>query len=158
MNVPIAQARHRNFARGLDILRLGSGLLSVLVWIGAVVCLFPLAWTAVSSFRPDQSFIVSPFSFTLQELTLSNYGTAFGGGMLLTGFKNSAIEVCIVLATTLFFCPLAGYGFAKFSFRGKGVLFGLMMLTLFFVPVTQYLPLFLELNAMGWVDTYQGLV
>jgi ABC-type glycerol-3-phosphate transport system permease component len=75
-----------------------------------------------------------------------------------TGFKNTAIEVIVVLATTLFFCPLAGYGFAKFQFRGKRFLFGLMMLTLFFVPFSQYIPLLLELNSFGWLDTYQGLV
>ena len=68
------------------------------------------------------------------------------------------MQVVIILITTLFFCPLAGYGFAKFEFRGKRFLFGLMMLTLFFVPITQYIPLLIELNNFGWIDTYQGLV
>ena len=68
------------------------------------------------------------------------------------------IQVSIILATTLFFCPLAGFGFAKFTFRGKRFLFSLMMLTLFFVPITQYIPLLIEMNNIGWIDTYQGLV
>jgi ABC-type glycerol-3-phosphate transport system permease component len=129
-----------------------------LIWLGGLVCVFPLAWTVVNSFRPDSSFLDAPFGFSFQELTLDNYKAAFSQADLGTGFKNSAVEVIVILITTLFFCPLAGYGFAKFDFRGKRFLFGLMMLTLFFVPITQYIPLLLELNNFGWIDTYQGLV
>ncbi len=139
-------------------LRVGGALLTALVWIGAIVCVFPLVWMVVSSFRPDQSFIVSPFPTTVRELTLSNYNTVFSIGAFPTGFKNSAIQVAIILATTLFFCPLAGFGFAKFRFRGQRFFFGLMMLTLFFVPLTQYIPLLVEMNTLGWLDTYQALV
>ncbi len=139
-------------------LRVGGALLTTLVWIGAIACIFPLVWMVVSSFRPDQSFIVSPFPTTLRELTLSNYNTVFSIGTFPSGFKNSAIQVAIILATTLFFCPLAGFGFAKFRFRGQRFFFGLMMLTLFFVPLTQYIPLLVEMNTLGWLDTYQALV
>jgi len=139
-------------------LRVGGALLTTLVWIGAIACIFPLVWMVVSSFRPDQSFIVSPFPTTVRELTLSNYNTVFSIGTFPSGFKNSAIQVAIILATTLFFCPLAGFGFAKFRFRGQRFFFGLMMLTLFFVPLTQYIPLLVEMNTLGWLDTYQALV
>ena len=130
----------------------------MLIWLGALACIFPLLWTAVSSFRPDQSFLVSPFHVDPREWTLRNYQIIFRNDAFSTGFKSSAIQACIVLSTTLFFCPLAGYGFAKFRFRGRAVLFGVMMLTLFFVPLTQYIPLLIEMNAIGWVNTYQGLV
>jgi multiple sugar transport system permease protein len=139
-------------------LRAGGMALTIIVWIGALACLFPLLWTLVSSFRPGQSFLVSPFVFNPQELSPRNYATVFSSNAFPVGFANSAIQVIIILATTLFFCPLAGYGFAKFKFRGQNVLFGILMLTLFFVPITQYIPLLIEMNAIGWVNTYQGLV
>jgi len=138
--------------------RASGTALTILVWIGALACIFPLAWALVSSFRSGQSFLVSPFNVNPRELTLSNYTTVFNNDSFPTGFKNSAIQVIIILATTLFFCPLAGYGFAKFTFRGQNVLFGVMILTLFFVPITQYIPLLIEMNSIGWVDTYQSLV
>ena len=139
-------------------LRVGGMAMSTIVWIGALACLFPLLWTVVSSFRPGQSFLVSPFVFNPQELSPRNYATVFSSNAFPVGFANSAIQVIIILVTTLFFCPLAGYGFAKFTFRGRSMLFGIMMLTLFFVPITQYIPLLIETNAIGWVNTYQGLV
>lgn len=129
-----------------------------LVWLGGLICLFPLAWTLLSSVRPGVSFLTRPFVVNPREWTLTNYHTALADGTIMTGFKNTAIQVVIILTTTLFFCPLAGYGFAKFRFPGKRFLFGLMMLTLFFVPITQYIPLLLEMNALGWINTYQALV
>ena len=45
-------------------LRVGGMAMSTIVWIGALASLFPLLWTVVSSFRPGQSFLVSPFVFT----------------------------------------------------------------------------------------------
>ncbi len=129
-----------------------------LIWLGGVACISPLLWAVVASFRPGQAFLVAPSNVNLAELTLSNYRAVFGNDSFLIGFKNSAIQVAIILATTIFFCPLAGYGFAKFTFRGKRFLFGVMALTLFFVPLTQYIPLLIEMNAIGWVDTYQALV
>jgi len=162
MSVSISQPahRHRREAASLEarVLRGGGILLTLLVWVGGLACIFPMAWTAVSAFRPDTDFLVSPFAVNTRDLTLSNYNLVFAQSDFGTGFKNTAIQVGFILATTLFFCPLAGFGFAKFNFRGKRVLFGLMVLTLFFVPVTQYIPLLVEMNTIGWVDTYQGLV
>lgn len=143
---------------------LGSLALTLLVWLGGLACAFPLVWTFISSFRPDVSFLTSPFTFNPHDLRIANYQLALAGnasssgGSLLVGFKNSFVQVTIILATTLFFCPLAGYGFAKFRFRGRRGLFGLMMLTLFFVPITQYIPLLIEMNNLNWVGTYQALV
>ena len=147
-----------------SIVRRGGQTLTALVWLGGLICAFPLVWTFISSFRPDASFLTSPFAFHPRDLEVQNYRLAFNGnaassgGSLWVGFKNTVVQVTIILATTLFFCPLAGYGFAKFRFRGRSTLFGLMMLTLFFVPITQYIPLLLEMNSLNWVDTYQALV
>jgi ABC-type glycerol-3-phosphate transport system permease component len=129
-----------------------------MLWLGALSVVFPIAWTALAAFRPDSSFLSSPFKMDPREWMLNNFKTAFSQGDFGGGFFNSAVQVVIILATTLFFCPLAGYGFSKFNFRGKRFLFGLMMLTLFFVPVTQYVPLLIEMNTIGWIDTFQGLV
>lgn len=138
--------------------RVGGALLTLLLWLGALVIVFPIAWTALAAFRPDSSFLASPFRIDPREWIHTNFTSAFSQGDFGGGFFNSAVQVFIILTTTLFFCPLAGYGFSKFTFRGKRFLFGLMMLTLFFVPITQYVPLLIEMNNLGWIDTYQGLV
>ncbi len=156
MNAPAVTSRERQGPISAN--RVGGLLLIALVWLGGVISVFPLIWTFISSFRPDVSFLNSPFVVDPRTLMITNYKNALSDGSLMTGFKNTSVEVLIILATTLFFCPLAGYAFAKFEFRGKRLLFGLMMLTLFFVPITQYVPLLLEMKEINWVNTYQALV
>ena len=155
-NVSALAGRERQGA--VTASRVGGWILMGLVWLGGVISIFPLVWTFISSFRPDVSFLNSPFVFDPRTLMITNYKDALSDGSLMTGFKNTTVEVVIILATTLFFCPLAGYAFAKFEFRGKGLLFGTMLLTLFFVPITQYVPLLIEMNRIGWVNTYYALV
>jgi ABC-type glycerol-3-phosphate transport system permease component len=144
--------------RGLRPAQVVAAILTLLLWLGALAVIFPIAWTALASFRPDSSFLSSPFKIDPGEWIRSNFATAFKQGDFAHGFLNSFVQVAIILCTTLFFCPLAGFGFAKFRFRGRGFLFSLMMLTLFFVPITQYVPLLIEMNNLGWIDTFQGLV
>ena len=153
-----ARTVRRSVRSALTPTKIGGRLLLLVAWLIGLICVFPIAWTVFASFRPDSSFFVNPFGINVHELMPYNYRSAWNQVDFATGFKNSAVQVIIILATTLFFCPLAGYGFAKFDFRGKRFLFGLMMLTLFFVPITQYIPLLLELNNFGWLDTYHGLV
>ena len=144
--------------KGLRPATVVGALLTALLWLGALVVIFPIAWTMLAAFRPDSSFLTAPFKVDPREWNRVNFETAFNQGDFGHGFFNSFVQVSIIMVTTLFFCPLAGFGFAKFNFRGRRFLFGLMMLTLFFVPITQYIPLLIEMNDIGWIDTFQGLV
>lgn len=156
MSVATAMPPRRARRGAVTSSRVIGWVLIALVWLGGLICIFPLVWTLISSFRPDSAFLTDPFGFSIQ--TANNFKTAFSQEDFGVGFRTTAVQVVIILASTLFFCPLAGYGFAKFEFRGKRILFGLMILTLFFVPITQYIPLLIELNNFGWIDTFQGLV
>ena len=63
-----------------------------------------------------------------------------------------------VTVLNLFFCALAGYGFAKFTFRGRNVLF-LYVLSTLMVPLhVIMISLFLVVKAFGWLNTYQSLI
>ena len=150
-------ARPRPFAgiRAPSIWRLSS---TTLVWLGALACLGPLAWALVASLSVEVGSLYAPGAGSVHMPTIDNYVRALRDDRLWTGFKNTGIELLIVLPTTLFFCPLAGYAFAKFQFPAKRVLLVLMIPTLFSVPVTQYIPLLVEMNMIGWVGTYQALV
>ena len=158
MSTNVSALKDRERLGPISANRVGRILLFALVWLGGVISIFPLVWTFLSSFRPDVSFLNSPFVIDPRTLMLDNYHSALSDGTLMTGFKNTIVETVIILTTTLFFCPLAGYAFAKFDFPGKRLLFGTMMLTLFFVPITQYVPLLIEMNKIQWVNTYQALV
>ncbi len=121
------------------------------IWLCGLLCIGPLAYILIQSLTstPRGRFGLSP---------VASYIFILHSTALWSAFKNTAIQEGILLTTTMFFCPLAGYAYAKFTFRFKGFFFGLTMLTLFFVPIAQTIPLLLEMNELGWLNTYQGLV
>jgi ABC-type glycerol-3-phosphate transport system permease component len=68
---------------------------------------------------------------------------------------NSGIVAVPYTALTVLFCALAGYAFAKFSFPGRSLLFGLLIASML-VPIDVNIPtLYLLFSRTGWLDTYQ---
>ncbi|GIH23914.1 sugar transporter [Acrocarpospora phusangensis] len=118
--------------------------------------LYPIWWAISSSFKPPNDIITDPL--TLSGPTLHNYEAMFADVPIGTGFANTALVLVVKGAMTMLFCPLAGYAFAKFSFPGKNVLFGVVLLTLMLPTLVLIIPLLLEMSALGWVNTYQALI
>ena len=71
---------------------------------------------------------------------------------------NSVLVTTAHVLINLVIASLAGYGLAKFRFRGRGIVF-ITILTMTLLPLQVIMiPLFLIVNGLGWFDTYQGLI
>jgi ABC-type glycerol-3-phosphate transport system permease component len=137
--------------------RTGPGVAQyVLLTLLALAFLYPIWWAISSSFKPAAEIITSPLS--IGEPTLDNYRAMFADVPIGTGFANTALVLAVKGAMTMFFCPLAGYAFAKYTFPGKNALFGVVLLTLMLPTLVLIIPLLLEMSALGWVNTYQALI
>lgn len=149
MEDPFARPHH---------LMLRYGLLSILAFI--VVC--PLAWLALASLRP-QSEIFQPVSqfgwstFIPSRLTLENYRALMASDFPLA-VRNSVFVASMTVLFGVLVNALAGFAFAAFDFRGKNVLF-LLVIASFMMPFeATVLPLYVMIRAFGWVNTYQALI
>ena len=123
-----------------------------------VAALFPIVWLVSGSLKPLEQVFTTPVRWIPEPLQLHNYVDA----IVSTGFSrpllNSVIVTGAQVLINLVLCSLAGYGFAKFRFRGKELLFlGVIAMTLLPLQVIM-IPLFLQVKALGWIDTYQGLI
>jgi len=119
--------------------------------------LFPLLWMVASSFKNGEDIATAPFSFDPRALSLDSYTAMLNAVPLGVGFKNTAIVIAIKGGLTLFFCPLAGFAFAKYRFRGRDALFTVLLSTLMVPVIVLLIPLLLEMGTLGWVNTYAGL-
>ncbi|GAA2588956.1 carbohydrate ABC transporter permease [Streptomyces lienomycini] len=124
----------------------------------ALVFVYPIWWAVSSSLKPPTDIVRDPLSFSLGSATLDNYRAMFDDVPIGTGFVNTVLVVAVKGAMTMFFCPLAGYAFAKYRFPGKNLLFGVLMLTLMLPTLVLIIPLLLEMSELGWVNTYQALI
>ena len=71
---------------------------------------------------------------------------------------NSAIVASVVTASVVFFSALAGFAFAKLSFRGRKLLFVVVVATLIVPVQLGVIPLYIEMNKFGWLNHLQSVI
>jgi ABC-type glycerol-3-phosphate transport system permease component len=145
-------------AKRLGWLKVDQWVLYLCLFGLALFFLFPLVWMSYSSFKMGADIATEPLSFNVFSATIDNYTSLLRNVPLYIGFKNTAIVLLFKGALTLFFCPLAGFAFAKFKFRGRDALFKVVLATLMLPAVIMLIPLLLEMGMLGWVNTYQALI
>lgn len=152
---PAGRARRGQAAGRAPRPRIGS---QAFLLVLTVAFLAPVAWAVVSAFKPANDIIRDPLGFDVTAFSLDNYARMFADVPILAGFGTTAIVLVVKGAITMFFAPLAAYAFAKYSFIGKNLMFGAVLITLMLPTVVLIIPLLLEMKQLGWVGTYQALI
>lgn len=124
----------------------------------AVAFLAPVAWALVSAFKPAAQIVNDPLGLALGDLTLGNFSRMLADVPIGRGFLNTGVVLLLKGSITMVFAPLAAFGFAKYRFRGRNLLFGAVLVTLMLPTIVLIIPLLLEMKELGWVNTYQALV
>lgn len=133
-------------------------LTQVILVAVAAITVIPVIWTVLSSLKTNDSIFAVPMRWLPTTLQWNNYSDAFAVAPFGRYFLNSAIVAVSVTATTVFFGAMAGYGFSKFRFPGRNLLFGLILST-FMIPFPVIMiPLFVLVKNFGWVNTFWGLI
>lgn len=140
--------------------RLTSTLKHASMILGLVVILYPLAWLVVSSLRPTDKILgnysILPDAFQWQNYVdgWNSLGTVTFGRMLL----NSVFIAAACIVGNVVACSLAAFAFARLRFRFKGVLFGLMLITMMLPYHVQVIPQYILFHFFGWINTFLPLV
>jgi multiple sugar transport system permease protein len=132
-------------------------VLIVLAFI-ALVILIPIIWMFISSFKPQQDIISYPPTFFAKQLTLENFFRLAKRVKILFFVRNSVIYALMSTIPSVFICTIAGYGFARYKFKGRNVLFILVLATMMIPFQVIMIPLFLIVSNMNMYDTYWGLI
>lgn len=142
----------RKAVSGKKIIRTISMLVILLV------IAFPFLWLIISSFKHEKDIISFPPRIFADSYTLDNYIKIWTTIPLLDYIKNTVIFAGGTVITSVFFDSLAGYAFARMRFKGKSVLFYFVLLTMMIPFQVFMIPLFIEVNLLGMLDTYAGLI
>ncbi|MEU0737938.1 carbohydrate ABC transporter permease [Streptomyces sp. NPDC006134] len=136
----------------------GQIVLTLLGVAVSAVFLSPLAWALFTSLKAETEAVeVSPH-WLPKEWTGQAWSAMFENGNIVNWFVNSLVVSVCVTAVVMLVSALAGYGFARTEFRGKGALMGLVMAGLMVSPAVLGVPLFTTVQQMGMVDTYWGMI
>ncbi|HET9509613.1 MAG TPA: carbohydrate ABC transporter permease [Sphingomonas sp.] len=124
----------------------------------AVLVLSPLAWmVSVSLMAPGEAAQFPP-PLVPAAPTLANYRALFDSYGVGRYLANSAFVSATATGLALLFVVPAGYAFAKLRFQGRGAVFQSLVAALVIPGQIGMLPLFLELKALGLVNSYAGVL
>jgi multiple sugar transport system permease protein len=131
--------------------------LTVLV-LGAALMIAPFAYMVSTSFKPNLLAFEWPPRFIPHPATVENYVQAWSANHFARYFANSVLVACLTTVATTLLAALAAYGFARFAFPGRSVVFWTMMLGLMVPGVVILIPQFLVAKSLALNNSLSGLV
>ena len=126
----------------------------ILIAVGLIM-VYPLIWMVGATFKTNNEIFSSAW-FIPKEPTLSGYENAmksYGGDIdLIKAMLNTYSIVIPKVIFTVVSATVTAYGFARFEFKGKGILFAVLMSTLFLPQVVLNVPQYIMFNQFGWIN------
>ena len=135
-------------------------LIYALLLVGIILTAAPYVYTVTSSFKENAEIFSFPVHFLPKNFTLGNYVRLLNGEEIpfVRQFANSMIISVGQTLLTLLLASMVGWGFAKYEFFGKRVLFLLLLITLTIPFQVTLVPLFLLMVKTNLVDTYWAVI
>jgi len=138
-------------------MKLKNAFAYILMGVIAVIFVFPLLWSVVSSLKPEADIMNYPPKW-IADFTLVNYRTVLDQYPYMGWMMNSVI---ITVLSTLFVLVLstpAAYAFGRLRFGGKKLLFTLIV-SMLLIPIQAYIvPLFLLVSELKLLNTFAALI
>lgn len=145
--------------RPVRIASMGAGVTVSLI---AIIMIMPLVFMLGASLMPRSDIMTIPYPWVPKTLQWSNYYKAIAGTdsswMYLRNIANSMLVSASVAISSVIIASAAGYGLAKFKFRGRNIVFIGIMGTMMIPFETIMIPLFLTAVKLGLQNTYAGLI
>lgn len=138
--------------------RLGRGLLYAFLVALAVLYVGPLLWALSSSFKDRSDIFSFPPRLIPDPATLENYVTLLEAEPFWRWMIMSSSVATVATVATVFFCALAGFGFAKYEFKGKNVLFYTMFSSMALPFAVIVVPLFILVSVLGLAHPFFALI
>lgn len=130
----------------------------IILFLGAISMLIPFIYMFFLSFMTNKDIFAGNINIFNPQFTLENYKYAINNTNILRFFLNSLFVATITTIGQVIISSMAGYGFARFNFRHKELLFILVLVSMMIPPQVNIVPLFFIMKQFGWIDTYYALI
>lgn len=138
---------------------------SVWSWIGwgtltlvAVINLIPIIWLSSSAFKPVNEIFSIPVTLWSNHFNLGNFNTAFIKWGIGRAFVNSSIITTCTMIAQLLICSWCAYALATLHFRGRQMIFYIILATMMLPGFTMIVPGFQIARSLNLVNSFAGLI
>lgn len=133
-------------------------VVKILLVVLAIVTIFPFIWMLFTSMKSKGDILANPTNLLPQQFDFTTWLEIWDRVPMVLYFRNSLIFAVCVVVISLTLDSLAGYAFARLPFKGKNVLFLLVLCTMMVPFQVIMTPLFLLITKLGIYNTFWGLI
>lgn len=130
----------------------------ILLTAVAIYFLAPFAYMFLSAFKTEAEAIAYPPKLFPANWNWENFKNAWESQPFGTYLLNSVIVTVMTTAGQVLSCSLVAYGFARYNFKGKNVLFMILLSTMMIPWDVTMIPQYMEFNLFGWINTLKPLI
>ena len=137
--------------------KVGSIIIYVIKIIVAIIMFFPIIWIFSGGFKTLTEFTTS-CNFIPKNFTLENYAYIFLHSNLLLYVRNTVLLMLGTTAGTLISSSLVAYPLARMDFKGKKVIFSIIIATMMIPNIALIIPQYIMFVKIGWLDSLLPMI
>ncbi len=124
----------------------------------AIIMFFPILWIISSSFKPLIEFSSYPPFLIPRHFYPENFIELLSQSKVLTYLKNTVILIVGSTVGTLISSSIVAYPLARMNFRGRNLIFGMILATMMVPSAVTIVPQYILFNRLGWLDTFLPII
>ena len=158
MNIAAGAPKRKNRTIDKFLPHLSVVAIYALLLLGAVMVFFPFAWTISTSLKTEQQTLAYPPTWVPDPVQWENYPNALTARPFGRYYVNTTIVTVLSVIGQVASSAVVAYGFARFRFPGRGLLFLIVLSTLMIPFHMLIIPRFILFKYLGWLDTFAPLI
>ncbi|MBS4202377.1 carbohydrate ABC transporter permease [Bacillus sp. FJAT-49732] len=133
-------------------------LVYVLLILSSLYFIFPFIWVLLTALKSDAEVFSFPPKIFPKVPQFHNFVDAWKSQPFGIYLKNSLIVTILTTFGQLLSCSLVAYGFSRFDFKFKNILFIILLSTMMIPWDVTMIPLYMQFNLFGWINTLKPLI
>ena len=138
--------------------KLSSVILNAVLIAFGLLTVIPFLWMLCSSFKTNAEISALVQAFFPRSFSLQNYIDVLNKFDFFRYFTNSLVYALTITVITVYTSALAGFVLSKYRFRGRNILFSMILMTMMIPGVVTIIPRYSIMQSLHWLDTYKALI
>ncbi|TCL67385.1 raffinose/stachyose/melibiose transport system permease protein [Hydrogenispora ethanolica] len=136
----------------------GMMIVHILLIVAGFVWVYPFLWMLAASFKTSEEFFSKGLSLIPASFNLANFIRAWNAAKFSQCFANTLVITASVVAIVLIVSAMAGYVVGRYSFKGKNMVMGIFVASMFIPLGFTIIPIFEIIKMMGLLNTRLGII
>ena len=137
---------------------LGRGVVYVLLTILSILWIIPILWAIDTAFKPESQTTTIPVTWFPTHFTLAGFLEVIQAGDLPRWYFNSILTTIAITVLVVVIASMAAFAFSRIPFRGRNIVFWIILAGLMVPAPILIIPLFTEIQTFGLVNSYWAII